>query len=174
MLDPDARLDITVKMNRKSRDSYYDSWYSDDEIKSYFPEIMIENDDLQKYTGNEVRLVVFAEDRRYQGQILIVSEKTIKDKDFEGNEKTKIESKPFRLRHYEYKSTYSSYEYEYGYEYIGYALTIKNSKGEVTHKKATKSKYLNPKVFYKCKTGQIYDEDFERKLNESPNSYFVR
>lgn len=173
VLQPAVRLRINAKMNRKSSGSGYNSWYADDKIKSFFPEVVIDNKDLQAFTGNEVRVVVFAEDKRYEDRILVVSASNLKA-DFEGRTKTTLEGEPFRLRLYEYNSSWSSYNYEYGYEYNGYAITVKNAKGEVTHEKASKSKYLNPKFFSKCKSGQIYDKDFERKLDASPSSYFVR
>ena len=54
-------------------------------------------------------------------------------------------------------------------------VVIKNSKGEITHFRATKAKYIsNMKLIYECEAGQIYDESVSRKLNVSPNSYFVR
>ena len=172
-LQPDVRLRITAKMNRKSSKADYNSWYADDKIKSFFPEVVIDNKDLQKFTGNEVRIVVFAEDKRYTDQILVVSASNVKA-DFESRSKTTLEGEPFRLRLYEYNSSYSSYSYEYGYEYTGYAITVKNSEGEVTHEKSSKSKYLNPKLFFKCKAGDMFDVNFERKLKAYPNSYFVR
>ena len=173
ILQPDIRLRMTTKMNRKSSKAGYNSWYADDKIKSFFPEVVIDNKNLQKFTGNEVRVVVFAEDMRYEDQILVVSAGNFKS-DFEGSSKTTLAGEPFRLRLYEYNSSSSSYKYEYGYEYTGYAVTIKNSAGEVTHEKSSKSKYLNPKLFFECKAGEMYDEDFEHKLSSYPSSYFVR
>jgi hypothetical protein len=172
LLNAETRLRINVKMNRKSRSGTYDRWYADDKVKSFFPEVVIDNRDVQTYTGNTVRIVVFAEDRYYKDRILVVSASDLKA-DFAELEETVLEGEPFRLRLYEYTGLSSS-DYEYGYEYTGYALAIKNAKGETTHEKASKSKFLNPKFFSKCKTGQIYDENFERKLDASPNSYFVR
>lgn len=171
ILHPDARLRIGTKLNRKSSKTGYNRWYSDDQIKSFFPEVVINNQDLQQYTGNEVRIVIFAEDKSDKDQILVVSASSQKA-DFEKRAKAMMEGEPFRLRLYEYKG--SSRNYEYGYEYCGYAIKVKNSKGEVTHEKASKSKYLNAELFYKCKAGEMYDVDFERKLNAYPSSYYVK
>ena len=173
VLTEEDRLVLAVTMGRRSSNALYDRWYADDKIKSFFPEVKIENEELQDFKGNEVRLVVFAEDMQYDGQILVVSAKTLKT-DLKEREETVLESDPFRLRLYEYDSSFSVYDYKYGYEYDGYAIIIKNSKGEITHSKASKSKYLNPKLFFKCKAGEMYDDKFERKLSISPNSYFIR
>lgn len=171
VLHPNVRLRITSKLNRKSSKTGYNRWYADDKIKSFFPEVVVYNQDLQKYTGNQVRIVVFAEDKGNQERILVVSASSQKA-DLEKREKFILEGDPFRLRLYEYKG--SSSNYEYGYEYCGYAIKVKNSKGEVTHEKASKSKYLNSELFFKCKAGEIYDADFERKLDAYPSSYFVK
>lgn len=160
-------------MNTKSKKTGYNSWYSDESVKSFFPEVVIENKELQGFTGNEVRVVVFAQDMRIKDQILVVSATNVKT-DFKEREKAVLETEPFRLRHYEYDSAFSNYEYEYGYRYSGYAISIKNSEGEVTHQKATKTKFLNPELFEKCKSGEIYDDKFERKLSSYPNSYYVQ
>lgn len=173
ILNADDRLVINAKMNTKSRSTGYNSWYSDESVKSFFPEVIIENKELQGFKGNEVRVVVFAQDMAYKDQILVVSAMSSKT-EFKEQDQTVLETEPFRLRHYEYDSSYSNYEYEYGYRYTGYAITIKNSEGEVTHEKATKSKFLNPKFLYKCKSGEIYDSKFEHKLKSYPNSYYVQ
>jgi len=170
VLRSDVRLNLNVKMNRKSKKTGYSSWYADRKIKSFFPEVVIDNLATQTFTGNQVRLVIFAEDKSDKDQILVVSANDLKT-DLAGRANVTFEGDPFRIRHYEYKNSYSNYEY--GYEYIGYALTIKNSAGEVTHEKASVSKFLNPNLFFKCKAGEMYDAKFERKLNSYPSSYYL-
>lgn len=175
LLKENSRLNVSAKMNRKSKDGSFDSYYRvDDKTRSFFPEVVIENDELQTFTGNTVRVVVVAEDLHYEEQKLIVSATTLKA-DFPDRQKTILETDPFRLRTYEYDSSYSSYEYKNGYEYEGYIVVIKNSAGEITHMRASKSKYLsNMEVIFNCKAGEIYDEGIDRKLNATPNSYFVQ
>ncbi len=175
LLKEDSRITVSAKMNRKSKSNTYDNWYSvDDETKSYFPEIIIENDELEAFTGNTVRIVIIAEDRSDEDRKLIVSAATMKA-DFPDRGKVVLESDPFRLRLYEYDSSYSNYDYGYGYEYEGYIVVIKNSAGVITHSRASKSKYLsNMDVIMKCETGEMYDDAINRKLNTRPNSYFVQ
>lgn len=175
MLKERSRITMSAKMNRKSKNGSYDSYYRvDDKTRSFFPEVVIENDELQTFTDNTVRVVVIAEDLRYEEQKLIVSATTVKA-DFPERAKTILETDPFRLRAYEYDSSYSSYEYKYGYEYEGYIIVIKNAAGEITHSRASKSKFLsNMDVIMKCKAGEIYDDGIDRKLNASPNSYYVQ
>jgi len=172
------RLDFTLKMNRKAKSEKYSSWYShyDDETESFFPELLIDNGELDAFEGNEVRIVVLAEDVRNDEQVLVVSATTEKNVRLADRAQTSIEGEPFRLRKYEYKDTYgSTYNYKYGYEYDGYVVVVKNAKGEVTHTKASRSKYLsNFEVIDTCKAGEMYDDDFNRKLKIAPNSYFVR
>ena len=175
VLRADARILISAKMNRKSRSNNYDNWYGiDDETKSFFPEIVIENKELQKYTGNTIRVVVFADDRHNRGQKLVVSASTLKS-DLIDRGKTILEGEPFRLRLYEHDSTFTNYEYEFGYEYESFAVVIKNSDGQITHKRASKSKYLeNLDIIFSCEAGEMYDESIKRKLSARPSSYFVR
>lgn len=175
VLSHESRIDINAKMNRKSRDNKYNGYYhTDDQTKSYFPEVVIKNRELDTFTGNTVRVVVIAKDLHTPDQRLIVSAKTL-EANFDDRSETILESDPFKLRLYEYDSSYFNYDYAYGYEYEGYAVVIKNSKGEITHFRATKAKYIsNMKLIYECEAGQIYDESVSRKLNVSPNSYFVR
>lgn len=176
LLSPDSRIEISAKMNRKSKNNDRYSWYSsvDDKTKSFFPEVLIRNDELLTFKGNTIRVVIIAEDLRYEEQKLIVSASTLTS-DFVDRGDTVLESDAFRLRQYEYDSSYSSYEYAYGYEYEGYIVVVKNSKGEITHTRASKSKYLsNMQAIMNCKAGDVYDEDINRKLNVSPNSYFVQ
>jgi len=151
--------------------SGHNSWYSesDDKTKIFYPEVIIENNESQTFTGNEVRLVCFADDMRYKGQMKVVSVSNTKA-DFKERAETVLKPEAFRLRHYEYNSRYSNYEYEHGYKYSGYAFTIKNSEGEVMYQEATKPYLLNPKLFFECKTDQLYDDKFERKLNSSSSS----
>jgi hypothetical protein len=171
ILHESARINFEVNIESKTRNRGYSSLYSrrDDETKAYFPEIIVENHDEQTFTGNKVRLVVFAKDMRYKDQIKVVSASNMKS-DFEGHSDIALEPDSFRLRHYEYDSHLSNYEYEYGYRYTGYAVTVKNSEGKVIYREATKPRYLNPKLFDKCKTGEVYDDKFERKLNGSRSS----
>jgi len=173
ILSSDDRLEISVKMNRKSKGNQYDNYYRiDDETKTYFPEVIIENLELQTFKGNQLRVVIFADDLYTKGQKLIVSAFTLKS-DFYDRGRESLEGTPFRLRTYEYDSSYSSYEYKNGYEYDGYAVIIKNSKGEITHTKASRSAYLNYlKNMYKCRAGQVYTDDLQHKLDVSPNSYY--
>ncbi|MGJ8640843.1 MAG: hypothetical protein ACSHYA_15745 [Opitutaceae bacterium] len=176
LLNPDSRIEISAKMNRKSKDNDRYDWYYrvDDKTKSFFPEVIIRNDELLTFKGNTVRVVIVAKDLREKHQRLIVSASTIKS-DFLDRSDTYLESEAFRLRIYEYDSSISSYDYAYGYEYEGYIVVVKNSKGEVTHTRATKSKYLsNMKMIMECKAGDMYDEDLNHKLKTSPNSYFVQ
>lgn len=176
ILSEDSRITIGAKMNRKSKGNKYNNWYSrvDDETKSFFPEIIVENDDLETYTGNTVRVVIIAEDKRTEGQKLIVSASTL-EADFPSRGKTYLEGEPFRLRLFEYDRSYSNQDYEYGYEYEGYVVIVKNSKGYITHQRASKSKYLsNMKVIFECKAGEMYDEAINYKLNVTPNSYFIQ
>ncbi|MEN8661381.1 MAG: hypothetical protein ACN4GF_02525 [Lentimonas sp.] len=175
LLQPESRLEISAKMNRKSKGNLYDSWDSgiDDKTKSFFPEVLIQNDELETFRENSVRVVIVAKDLRDPEQRLVVSASTLKS-DFYDRSKTVLESEPFRLRLYEYDDSYYG-DYAYGYEYEGYAVVIKNSKGEITHFKASKSKYLsNMEVIMNCEAGQMYDVNLNRKLNASPSSYFVR
>ncbi|MGJ8651709.1 MAG: hypothetical protein ACSHX8_00415 [Opitutaceae bacterium] len=172
LLQPESRIEISATMNRKSKKNY-DYYYADDKTKSYFPEILIRNDELTAFKDNTVRVVVIAKDLRYEDQKLIVSASTIKS-DFADRGDTVLESDPFRLRLYEYDSIYSD-SYAYGYEYEGYVVVVKNSKGVITHTRSSKSKYLNDmKAMMECKAGDMYDEDFKHKLSTSPSSYFVR
>ncbi|HAV12591.1 MAG TPA: hypothetical protein DCX06_03705 [Opitutae bacterium] len=176
LLQPDSRIEISAKMNRKSRDNARYDWYYrvDDKTKSFFPEVLIRNDELLTFKGNTIRVVIVAEDLEYKHQKLIVSASTMKS-DFLDRGDTILESDAFRLRVYEYDSDYSNYDYAYGYEYEGYIVVIKNSKGEITHTRASKTKYLsNMKMIMNCKAGEIYDEDLNHKLNARPNSYFVQ
>ncbi len=175
LLKADARITIGAKMNRKSSSNRYDGWYSvDDETKSFFPEVIIENDELDTFKDNTVRVVVIAEDMSNEGQKLIVSATTVKT-DFPDRGKVVLETDPFRLRLYEYDSNYSNFEYKYGYEYEGYIVVIKNSAGEITHSRASKSKYLsNMEVVFECEAGEMYDDSINRKLNMHPNSYYVQ
>ena len=175
ILQPESRLDISAKMNRKSKKGIYDDWdYGiDDRTQSFFPEVIIQNDELQKFKENSVRVVIIAEDLYYKDQRLVVSAGTLKT-DLLDRFKTVLESTPFRLRFYEYDDSYYG-DYARGYKYEGYVVVIKNSKGEITHTKASKTKYLtNMKVIMECQAGEIYDENINRKLDVSPNSYFVR
>jgi hypothetical protein len=176
LLNEAHRIDVNVNLNRKSNKNSRYSGYPeiDDKTEAFFPEIIITNDELEKFKDNEVRVIIVANDLRNPDQKLIVSATTIKT-DFLDRTKNFLEGDPFRLRKYEYDSSYSSYEYKYGYEFEGYVVVIKNSKGQVTHTRASKSKYLsNLKTIYKCKAGEIYGEDINVKLDASPNSYFVR
>ena len=175
LLSERSRLIISAKMNRKSNRGTYDNHYRvDDKTRAFFPEIVIQNDELQTFTGNTVRIAVVAEDLRDAGLKLIVSATTL-EADFPERDKTILESDPFRLRSYEYDSSSSNYGYKYGYEYEGYIVVIKNSKGEITHSRASKSKFLtNMDVIMSCEAGEIYDDSISRKLNLSPNSYYVR
>ncbi|MFP4069951.1 MAG: hypothetical protein ACLFVC_07200 [Opitutales bacterium] len=178
LLKPRHRLEMTVKMNRKAKSDRYSSWYSnsDQKTKSFFPELIVTNDELDAFEGNEVRLVLVAEDRRYEDQLLVVSATTFKDEKFPDRGKSFLEGEPFQLKHYEYNNTYSTgYNYEYGYDYDGYVVVVKNADGAVTHTKASKTKYLsNMEALMKCKAGEVYDADLNRKLNVAPNSYFVQ
>ncbi|MGZ0656713.1 hypothetical protein ACWPKO_06310 [Coraliomargarita sp. W4R53] len=175
LLKEGARITVSAKMNRKSQSNSYDNWYAvDDETKSFFPEVVIENDELDAFTGNTVRVVVIAEDRHTEGQKLIVSATTL-EADFPSRSKLVLESDPFRLRLYEYDSSSSNYDYRYGYEYEGYIVVIKNSAGTITHSRASKSKYLsNMEVVFDCEAGEMYDDAIDRKLKVRPTSYFVR
>ncbi len=176
VLSEGARLNVTAKMNRKSTRNDRDSGYYssvDDKTVAFYPEVVIENEEWNTFTGNEVRLVIVAEDLRYPSRRLVVSASTLKT-DLAEHSKTLLEGEPFRLRFYEYDSHYSNYEYKYGYKYEGYIVVIKNSAGEVTHTRASKTKYLsNLEEIYRCKAGDVYEEDLEHKLNIGPNSYFV-
>jgi hypothetical protein len=176
LLSPDSRIEISAKMNRKSKNNDRYDWYSsvDDKTKSFFPEVLIRNDELLTFKDNTVRVVIVAEDLRYEGQRLIVSASTIKS-DFVDRGDTLLESDAFRLRLYEYDSSYSNFDYAYGYEYEGYIVVVKNSKGEITHTRASKSKYLsNMQAIMNCKAGDMYDEDLNHQLKVEPNSYFVQ
>jgi hypothetical protein len=175
LLQEGARIVISAKMNRKSHSNNYDNWYSiDDETKSYFPEVIIKNAELNEFHGNAVRVVVIAEDKGNAGQKLIVSAATL-TADFPARDQVVLESDPFRLRLFEYDSHNSTSNYEYGYEYEGYVVVIQNSKGKITHSRASKSKYLsNLDVIFNCEAGEMYDDAINRKLNVRPNSYFVR
>ena len=175
LLQPDSRIEISAKMNRKSKDNDRYSSYSrvDDKTESFFPEILIRNDELVTFKGNSIRVVIVAEDLRDEEQKLIVSASTLKS-DFVDRGDTVLESDDFRLRLFEYDSSSSNYNYAYGYEYEGYVV-VKNSKGEITHTRASKSKYLsNMEVIMDCKAGDMYDENLNRQLKISANSYFVQ
>jgi hypothetical protein len=176
LLKEDSRITISAKMNRKSKSNQYDNWYSiSDETKSFFPEVIIENDELDAFKGNTVRIVVIAKDKQDDGQKLVVSATTMKDISFPDRGEAVLESDPFRLRLYEYDSSYSNFDYGYGYEYEGFVVVIQNADGKVTHTRASKSKYLsNMDVIFKCKAGELYDDAINRKLNARPNSYFVQ
>lgn len=172
LLQPESRIELSATMNRKSRKNS-DYYYADDKTKSYFPEILIKNDELVTFKGNTVRVVIIAKDLRYKDQKLIVSATTLKS-DFSAKGDTIIEADPFRLRLYEYDSLYSD-SYAYGYEYEGYVVVVKNSKGEITHSRSAKTKYLNDmKAIMECNAGDMYDADFKHKLSATPSSYFVR
>lgn len=178
MLAARSRIDVTVKLNRKAKSERYSAWWvhTDDRVRSFFPEIIIENDEMDRFSGNTVRVVVLAKDMRDDEQLLVVSATTLEDVTFPDLGSVSLESEPFRLRQYEHKNTYgSAYNYEFGYEYEGYVVLIKNARGEVTHTKSSKSKFLSAiEVVMKCKAGEIYDADFNRKLNLSPNSYYIK
>lgn len=171
LLKVDSRITISAKMNRKSKSNQYDNWYSiNDETKSYFPEVTIENDELDAFKGNTVRIVVIAKDKQNEGYRLVVSATTMKDISFPGRGKAVLESDPFRLRIYEYDDAFIR-----GYDYEGFVVVIKNADGKVTHTRASKSKYLSDMdVIFKCKAGEIYDDAINRKLNTSPSSDFVK
>ena len=171
LLKVDSRITISAKMNRKSKSNQYDNWYSiNDETKSYFPEVTIENDELDAFKGNTVRIVVIAKDKQNEGYRLVVSATTMKDISFPGRGKAVLESDPFRLRLYEYDDAFIR-----GYDYEGFVVVIKNADGKVTHTRASKSKYLSDMdVIFKCKAGEIYDDAINRKLNTSPSSDFVK
>jgi hypothetical protein len=175
LLKEDSRIAISVKMNRRSHSNNYDNWYAlDDTTKSYFPEVVIKNAELTAFKGNAIRVVVIAEDKGNEGQKLIVSATTL-EADFPERDQVVLESDPFRLRLFEYDSNYSSSDYEYGYEYEGYIVVIKNSAGKITQSRASKSKYLSDMdVIFNCEAGEIYDDAINRKLNARANSYFVR
>lgn len=175
LLKERARLTISAKMNRQSNRGTFDSYNRiDDKTRVFFPEVVIENAQLQTYTGNTVRIVVVAEDLKDASQKLIVSATTMKA-DFPERDKTVLESDPFKLRSYEYNSSSSNYDYKRGYEYEGYIVVIKNAKGEITHTRASRSKYLtNMEVILNCKAGEIYDDSIDRKFDLTPNSYYVR
>lgn len=173
LLRADSKLDISAKMNRKSRKNN-DYYWRDDKTEKFFPEVIIQNDELETFKGNTVHVLVVAKDLRNQDQRLIVSASKLQtDLNYRG--KTFLESEPFRLRKYEYDSSSSSNGYAYGYEYEGYVVVVKNSKGEITHTRATKSKYLSDmQLILKCQAGEMYDESLSRKLNVRPSSYFVQ
>jgi hypothetical protein len=121
-----------------------------------------------------VRIVVIADDKHQKEQKLIVSATTL-EADFPDRGEIVLESDPFRLRLFEYDSSHSNSDYEYGYEYEGFVVVIKNSAGEITHTRASKSKYLtNMDVIFECVAGEIYDDSINRKINASPSSYFVQ
>ena len=105
-------------MNRKSKDNDRYSSYSrvDDKTESFFPEILICNDELVTFKGNIIRVVIVAEDLRDEDQKLIVSASTLKS-DFVDRGDTVLESDVFRLRLFEYDSSFSNYNYAYGDEY---------------------------------------------------------
>jgi hypothetical protein len=161
-------------MNRKSKSNQYDNWYSiSDETKSYFPEVIIENDELDSFKANIVRIFVMAKDKQDDGQKLVVSATTMKDISLPDRGETVLESDPLRLHLYEYGSSYSNFDYDYEYE--GFVVVIKNADGKVTHTSASKSKYFsNMDVMFKCKAGEIYDDAINHKFNARPNSYFVQ
>jgi len=174
LLREDSRLNVSAKMNRKSKDGQY-SWHNrvDDETVSFYPEILIENEELETFSGNQVRVVIVAEDKRNEGQKLIVSAAT-KEVNLPRQSTTSLETDPFRLRLYEYSRS-GGRDYAYGYEYEGYVVVIKNARGEVTHQRASKRKYLtNMKVIMECKAGEMYDETLDYKLKVRPNSYYVQ
>ena len=176
LLKEDSRITISAKMNRKSKSNKYDNWFSIvDETRSYFPEVIIKNDELDAFKENTVRIVVIAKDKQYDGRKLIVSATTMRDISFPDRDKAVLESDPFRLRLYEYDSSYSNYDYGYGYDYEGFVVVIKNAAGKVTHTRASKSKYLSDMdVIFNCEAGEVYDDAINRKLNVTPNSYFVQ
>ena len=95
LLKEDHRINFTVKLNRKSKSNgrYSDYYNYDDKTKSFFPEIIIENDELERFTGNEVRLVLLAEDLHYPERRVIVSTSTIKT-DFTDRGTTYLEGTP--------------------------------------------------------------------------------
>jgi len=173
-LKPRNRLDITVKMNRKAKSDRYHGWsYADDETQSFFPEVVIENEELDTFEGNTVRIVILANDARNDYQMLVVSATTEEKVRLPERSEVSIEGKPFRLRKYEYRYG-STNNYEYGYEYDGYIVVVTNREGVVTHTKASKSKFLsNMELVNSCKAGEMYDDSFTRKLNTKPNSYYV-
>ena len=171
-----VRLDINVKMSQKSSSDRYNNWISNlsDKVEAFFPEITINNNDVQSYKGNKVRVVIIATDESDPSQRLIVSASTLKT-DLPYRAKTVLESDPFRLRLYDYKSNYSGYRYAHGYTYEGYVVVIQNARGDTTHTKASKSKYLNNmEIIWKCKSGEMYNKNLSRKLKAEPNSYFIQ
>lgn len=176
LLKEDSRITISAKMNRKSKSNKYDNWYSIvDETRSYFPEVIIVNDELDEFKQNTVRIVVIAKDKQNDGYKLVVSATTMKEISFPDRGKSVLESDPFRLRLYEHDSAYSNHDYGYGYDYEGFVVVIKNAAGKVTHTRASKSKYLSDMdIIFNCEAGEIYDDAINRKLNVSPNSYFVQ
>lgn len=177
VLHANDRLELFVRLNRQAKEKgrYHGYYNIDDKVKAFYPEISIENSELQTFTGNEVRLVILADDLQNKGQILVVSASTI-ETDLYQRGLESLEGEPFRLRSYEYNSSHSTnYDFKYGYEYKGYIVIIKNSRGEITHSRATREHWLRQlKHIYNCKAGELYYEDFDHKLRKKANSYFVR
>jgi len=168
ILHAEVDLEISLKMNPKSKGLNDDYWY-DRNMKRFAPEVTITNDDFyQDYTGNKVRVVMFAEDRRYRERLLVVSVTDL-EIDFPANETVVKDAKPFFLEHTEYDYT----DYEYGYLYDGYAIVISNSEGEVTHTKCSSKAFDdNVEILLKCKRGEVYSDDLEHLVMERASSYY--
>ncbi len=179
LLHPDDRIDLNLKKNRKeaSKDvtaSHYWGGQTSDEKHLYRPQVIITNDELTKsMTGNKIRIVVIAKHTRDDGKLLIASACT-ESVDIPAKGSVTVEADPFFLREYEYRSGYySNYHYEYGYEIEDYVIVLMNSKGEVTHTRASSNGLLEhlDKVM-SCKAGETYSKNLEFKSSEIVDSSY--
>ena len=174
LLHKDARISINLKLNRKTNtnEAFYGNQYTDKTV-IYSPEVVIENEELsQDFKGNKVRIVIVAKDKGNNSQYLIASATDV-EMDLPSRLKVSARGDSFGLREREYRS--GSYHYNYGYDKDDYVVVIRNRKGEITHSRASSNKLLeNLETALKCKSGEVYTEGLESKLNASPNTYYIK
>jgi len=176
LLEPDSEIRLNLQLNRKTegKDDRYSGRLQDRKIR-YEPEVVITNKEFtQNFEGNTVRFVVIARSMHDKGEYLIACAAT-KKIDFPENESVSVFGDAFFLTEYEYNSSSgTNYDFAYGFEKDDYVIVVQNRDGEITHTRASSKGFLNHmENVMKCKTGEMYSEDLEYRLNTIPDpDYF--
>ncbi|WP_309384703.1 hypothetical protein [Cerasicoccus frondis] len=161
VLKPSVELEFNFKQNRK-RESLNNYAYSDDDVYFFTPTIEITNDDLyQGYTDNTVRIICFARHTYYKRSLQVTSVAEI-EVNFPKKQTTVVSGAKYSFENYE--ADFS--DYEFGWEYAGYIVIVKNSRGEITHIDSSDVKYERAlDTVLKMKHEDYYSDDLQRKLS---------
>ncbi|MGB0370486.1 MAG: hypothetical protein ACPGN3_03990 [Opitutales bacterium] len=134
----------------------------------YKPEVRIKNKRFDDYMGNRVIAAVFAKPHKHQSQVLVTSvlNKTI---DF-----PKSDSITLKLDEFELSDAIMNDSTRHGYEIDGFAIVIKNSKGETIYKRGSKRKWEDAlDDLDRLKSGQCYNANLsQREDNRTFYAYF--